>query len=75
MNDPTNLNSTWKSVLAISALLFNAAIIVLLLRYGDDKNSLHTSALQWSYLSELAIFAGLGFPYVLDVIKPKTGAQ
>jgi hypothetical protein len=66
--DPTNLNATVKGAIAIAALIANAAVIAFAILAGDPKNSLHASALAWSYASALAILAGLGFPAALSAL-------
>ncbi len=50
-----------KLTLAILALTFNGSIIIYLLWRGKSDNSLHTSALAWSYATGVGILAGLGF--------------
>lgn len=55
------INQTWKTILTICVLACNGSIIVWLILYGKADNSLHTSALGWSYLTVLGILAGLGF--------------
>jgi len=60
-DEPTNLNATWKSIIAMLVLGFNGGLIVYLVMYGQSNNSLHTSALAWSFGSSIALLAGLGF--------------
>jgi len=60
VTDTGLLNSTGRAVLAIGTVLFCCTIIALLLRYGDHANSLHTSALAWSFALIGAILVTLG---------------
>ncbi len=62
------INSTWKVVIAIAVLAFNGAIIALLIWKGDTNNSLHTSALAWSYMSGLGVLAGIGFGAIAGLL-------
>lgn len=54
------LNTTGRSVLAIAVILFCCTIIVVVLLRGDPANSLHGSALAWSYSLVGAILVTLG---------------
>lgn len=54
------MNNSWRTAIAITALLFNAAIILFCLLRGHPDNSLHASALAWSYMVGIAILGGLG---------------
>lgn len=55
-----DVGRTWATIISIGTLLFNAGTIVYLLLYGVADNSLHASALSWSYFSGLAVLAGIG---------------
>jgi hypothetical protein len=69
MIDPTKLT------LALAALTFNGSIIIYLLWRGQSDNSLHKSAMAWSYatgfgvLAGLGILAGLGFGELAPLLK------
>ncbi len=75
MADPTpaSFNNSWKAVITLAALLFNGGIIVFCLWKGVPSNSLHTSALAWSYLLGAGILVGLGVgtitPALTEVFK------
>jgi hypothetical protein len=66
----TSLNATWKGVVTIASLLFNAGIIGAIIWNGDGANSLHTSALAWSYMCGAGILVGLG----IGAITPQISA-
>lgn len=69
------LNATGRAVIAISVLLFCAGTIVSLLTYGNPHNSLHESALGWSYGLIGLILAGLGIAAALpSLVKPSPPA-
>lgn len=74
--DDAFLNHTWKGVLCVGSLLFNAGIILFCLLKGEPANSLHSSALAWAFMLAGATLGGLGIasltPTVLDAFKPKT---
>ena len=49
MDDGILINKTGRAVVVISVLVFSICVIVWILLYGKPDNSLHTSALSWSY--------------------------
>jgi amino acid transporter len=53
---------------AVVGLIFCAATIVWIILYGKADNSLHASALSWSYSLAVGIFAGVGFGAVAYLI-------
>jgi hypothetical protein len=57
-----------KMMIAMVTLTFNGAVIGYLLWKGKPDNSLHSSALSWSYISGLTILAGLGFGAVAPLL-------
>jgi len=63
-----SMNNTWKTVITIAVLLFHGAIVVYLIFYGKSDNSLHTSAMAWSFATGAAILAGLGFGAIAPLI-------
>lgn len=63
-----SMNSTWRIVFGCIALLFFGIVIVYLIMYGNDKNSLHQSALSWSYLGVMGVLAAFGFGAVIDML-------
>ena len=69
------MNTTWKVVFACLALLFFSSIIVYLIIYGHEKNSLHESALAWSFLGDMGVLAALGIGSVLEIIPQIFGKK
>lgn len=71
-----SFNNTWKAVITISALLFNAAVIVYCVLKGDGANSLHSSAMAWSFATDVLVLAGLGIgsftPDLIALMKGKS---
>lgn len=63
-----SMNSTWRIVFGCIALVFFGTIIVYLIKDGNDKNSLHQSALSWSYLGVMGVLAAFGFGAVVDML-------
>jgi hypothetical protein len=54
--------------------MFAMGIVIYLVTKGSPTNSLHESALSWSYLMMMGILGGLGFGAIKDLIplfKPK----
>lgn len=71
----TYVNNTGRAALALVALAFNAAIILYLIYYGKAENSLHASALAWSYATSIALLAGLGLGAALPTVLQILGAK
>lgn len=73
MADEPYMNNSLKGGIAITALVFNAGIIVSCVVWGDGHNSLHASALAWSYMLGAGILLGLGIgtlaPGLLEAFK------
>lgn len=69
---PVSFNNTWKAVITITTLLFNAGIIVFCLLKGEPANSLHSSALGWAFIVDIGIIAGLGIGAALPTIVQLT---
>lgn len=65
---PISINSTWRVIFAIVGLLFFSTIIVYLILYGNKDNSLHQSALAWSFLCDVGILAALGIGQIAEYI-------
>lgn len=63
-----SFNNTWKAVMTITTLLFNAGIIIFCLGWGAKDNSLHSSAMAWAFMVDFAILAGLGIGAALPTI-------
>lgn len=64
----TTLGRTWVTVVTIFCLLFNASVISYLLVLGKADNSLHASAMSWSYTTAAAILVALGFGSLTPLI-------
>ena len=47
--------------IVVSSLVFSWALILWILLYGSDDNSLHTSALAWSYTYNMVILFAYSF--------------
>lgn len=62
------ISQTWKTIIAITVLLFNGALIAMLVWKGDGNNSLHSSALLWAFVSSLGVLAGIGLGSVIENI-------
>ena len=59
MNDAI-INKTGRAVITIGVLLFAIGIIIFTILSGDPHNSLHQSALSWSYTLVIFTMLGLG---------------
>lgn len=59
----------WKLFVALLTLAYQACTVAYLIWRGKPENSLHSSALSWSYMTALAVLAGLGFGEVAPVIS------
>jgi hypothetical protein len=62
MTDTTDplINKTGRAVITIGVLVFAIGIIVYALLAGDPDNSLHQSAMSWSYTLVIFTMLGLG---------------
>jgi hypothetical protein len=70
VSEAVSFNNTWKAVITLATLLFNAAIIILVLWKGEPNNSLHASAMAWGFATDGLILAGLGIGAVTpDIIS------
>lgn len=54
------LNATGRAALAIGTVAFCMGTVVWLIAYGQPANSLHASALSWSYTVMGAVLVMLG---------------
>ncbi len=59
----------WRTAIGLIVLLFNGGIIVWCIGWGNPANLLHQNALSWSYISGLAVLAGLGFGTVIEYLN------
>lgn len=66
------VNTTWRIVFAIAALIFDAAVIWWTLIEAKADNPLAASAQWWAWWTGIVILAGLGVgavtPQVLDLL-------
>lgn len=53
-------------------LIFSAVTIVYLIAYGVPTNSLHASALSWSFMLAGVVLASFGFPAAVDLFKGRS---
>lgn len=65
------VNSNWRSFAGVTSGLFFAAIVVWLVLYGKPENSLHASALSWSFTGIIGLLISVGFSEIASVILPK----
>jgi sulfite exporter TauE/SafE len=65
--DPT-INKTGRAVTALVVLAFCLGTIAWLVAYGSPANSLHQSALSWSYTPLCVALAALGLNVTVDGI-------
>ena len=66
-----NVNSNWRSFAGVTSGLFFAAVIVWLVLYGKPENSLHASAMSWSFTVIIGILVSVGFSEIASVVMPK----
>lgn len=66
MNPTDIINKTGRAVIAIAVMVFCCSTIVWLLLYGSALNSLHLSALSWSYTVMCVSMAALGLNVTVD---------
>ena len=52
--------------IAVSSLLFTWTLISLLVWDGDPANSLHTSALTWGFVANMAVLFAYSFGIVIQ---------
>jgi hypothetical protein len=64
-----------KIIFAIVTLLFCASVIVWIILYGKGDNSLHASALSWSFSIAAGVLAGIGFSVVAYLVPAWAAAR
>jgi hypothetical protein len=69
------VNSNWRSFAGVSSGLFFAGTIVWLVLYGRPENSLHASAMSWSFCGLIGILVSVGFSEILTVALPKVSVN
>lgn len=62
------INKTGRAVTALAVLAFCLATVIWLLVYGAPANSLHQSALSWSYTIILVAMAALGLNVTAETV-------
>lgn len=62
------INKNGRAVAAVAVLLFCVGTIAWLLLKGDPANSLHQSALSWSYTIILVAMAALGLNVTAEAV-------
>lgn len=63
------ISNTFKIVVSLGWLVFNATLIVLIMVYGQSSNSLHTSGLAWAFVNCLAVMAGYGIGAMSSLVE------
>jgi hypothetical protein len=64
------VNNTYRAVITIALMIFSVGTIVWLLAKGVHDNSLHASALSWSYTMLVACMVGLGVDASITKLLP-----
>lgn len=64
------INKTGKAVVAITLMVFCIVTIIWLLLYGQPGNSLHASALSWSYTVLVVAAGALGLDTAIAKLLP-----
>lgn len=59
LNEPI-VNKTARAIITIAVLIFAIAVIVFCVLKGDPANSLHQSAMSWSYMLIIFTMVALG---------------
>jgi hypothetical protein len=68
VTSPVRMNSSLRIGFAIASLLFCASTIVWVVLYGKADNSLHASALSWSYCVAIGTLGALGFGSIIELV-------
>lgn len=71
----TPAGRTWATILGFILEAFFCTIIALILRYGDQANSLHKDGLGWSFAGAIGIAASLGLSQIATVYIAVTAAK
>ncbi len=67
------LPRTWRHIITLTTVLFCWCLIGLLVWRGASDNSLHSSALAWSFSVQLVVLVGLGFQAAVPLLAAKKG--
>lgn len=70
MEQQSIINNTGKAIVAISLLVFAMGTVVWLLAFGKADNSLHASALSWSYILLCVAAGALGLDVAFAKLLP-----
>lgn len=62
---PKPISKDWRTGIAVAVLFLAAVAIAYLIGWGRPENSLHDSALAWSFGVVLAVLAGIGVAAVV----------
>ncbi len=59
-------STTTRRRIVVASLLFTWALIASIVWYGEPTNSLHSSALAWSFVANLAVLFAYSFGIVIQ---------
>lgn len=59
-------SNTTRRRIVVTSLLFTWALIGLIVWQGDPNNSLHSSALAWSFVANMAVLFAYSFGIVIQ---------
>ena len=71
----TRQERAWKTGIAIGVMVLCALAIGYLIVWGVDDNSLHASAMSWSFTLIAAVMAGLGVAGIAPQIVEKLAGR
>jgi hypothetical protein len=66
----STVNKTGKAIVSIGLILFSLSTVVWLVAYGVPANSLHQSAMSWSYCIIMVAVAALGLDSAVTKVLP-----
>lgn len=67
------VSSNWRTFAGVASGVFFAYTITWLLMYGKPENSLHASALSWSFTGFIGLLVSVGFTAAATIVLPKVG--
>lgn len=59
-------STTTRRRIVVTSLLFTWALIGLIVGYGDPNNSLHSSALAWGFVANMAVLFAYSFGIIVQ---------
>ena len=62
------VNDAWRAATGVASFLLFAGTIVWLIMWGSPTNSLHESALSWSYFGLMGLIVSVGFDSVMNIL-------